>query len=280
MNTLSFGLEKTEVIATNAWFGSRLADEMTAGTMALDALYSRHSDVTRMLFDCSQTVDAGGDIAHFDAYRRAFVRIRAHLERTRPARLIALGGGCAAAIATIPYLHSVHPSLRVVWIDAHFDLNTPATSTSHYIHGMTTGILTDGGEYGRFFSDSWNLNARDLYFCGQTESDPYEREFLSRHSTAMLAVSGRDSRNEARTWVEQLADLPVFVHLDLDVLRPDIYLNPKRGSAGGLDLRDLSSIISTIAQRCDLVGYSIAENAETDEVRVGSIVDLFPQGTS
>ena len=53
-----------------------------------------------------------------------------------------LGGDHTVALGSISGLLSVRPSTRVLWVDAHADINTPATSLSQNCHGMPVAFLT------------------------------------------------------------------------------------------------------------------------------------------
>ncbi|MEA2156021.1 MAG: arginase, partial [Solirubrobacteraceae bacterium] len=49
---------------------------------------------------------------------------------------ILLAGDCSVAVATLPVVLRNHPQTRVLWLDAHGDFNTPATTASGYLGGM------------------------------------------------------------------------------------------------------------------------------------------------
>jgi arginase len=51
-------------------------------------------------------------------------------------RPILLAGECSISVATLPVVVGHHPDARVLWLDAHGDFNTPATTTSGYLGGM------------------------------------------------------------------------------------------------------------------------------------------------
>lgn len=264
----------TEVLSTNFWFGSPLSDTFTAGTAALEKLYSSSMPVTRFRVDCNVPNNVEHQVNHFRYYLDAFRRARDHLAHRKPNHVVNLGGGCAAAIAILPYLHSVHPDLRVIWIDAHFDLHLPSTSRSHYIHGMTVGILTDPEWYGRFFNDRWSFDPRRILFCAQKTSDSYEREMVAQQSRRSISIDA-GFKSAATVNVSDLKGHPVYIHLDLDSLRPGVYPNPKCDIAGGLEFADLSTIVSTIRNTTEVIGYAIAENPETDETKLREVVNIF-----
>ena len=62
-----------------------------------------------------------------------------------PDRPLVLGGCCCAHSGAIVRLAAGDETLAVVWIDAHGDLNTPASSPSGNAWGMPLRLLLDRG---------------------------------------------------------------------------------------------------------------------------------------
>ena len=61
-------------------------------------------------------------------------------------RPLLLGGDHSQAFATVSALINAYPDLRILWVDAHADINTPETSPSGNSHGMPlSGLLGSGG---------------------------------------------------------------------------------------------------------------------------------------
>jgi arginase len=58
-------------------------------------------------------------------------------ESTAGALPLVLGGDHSVALGTLGGLASVHGPGGVLWIDAHADINTPETSPSGNVHGMS-----------------------------------------------------------------------------------------------------------------------------------------------
>lgn len=266
--------DSTEVLATNFWFGSTLCDTFTAGTGALEKLCAQTGRVTRIEVDCVAPESTGHAIRHFHDYFDAFHRVRDHLSRRKPRHVVNVGGGCAAEIAVLPYLRSLRPDLHVVWIDAHFDLNLPSTSLSHYVHGMTVGVLTDPESYACFFDDPWHFDPQQFVFIGQKTSDPYERQLVEQNAVANVPASGVLTP-ALGAGLAKLKGHPVHIHLDLDVLRPELYPNPKCTIADGLGFEEISMVVSAIQNTSEVIGYTIAENPETEESKVREVAGIF-----
>ncbi|MBW3592744.1 MAG: arginase family protein, partial [Actinobacteria bacterium] len=86
-----------------------------------------------------------------------------------PARPVVLGGCCCAHVGAIAGLASRYDRLAVVWLDAHGDLNTPATSPSGNEWGMPLRMLLDSG----------TIATEDVALVAARSLDPPEREFIA-----------------------------------------------------------------------------------------------------
>jgi arginase len=106
----------------------------------------------------------------------------------------------------------------VVWLDAHGDLNTPASSPSGNAWGMPLRSLLDGGD----------VAAGDVTLLGARALDLPEEDFLA-------AAGIRRA----------LGPLPerIYVAVDLDVLRPG-ELPVFMPEPGGLGLAELEQLLA------------------------------------
>lgn len=57
--------------------------------------------------------------------------------------LLILGGDHCIPIGTIPAIIKHRPNTGIIWVDAHADINTPASSGSGNMHGMPVAFLLD-----------------------------------------------------------------------------------------------------------------------------------------
>ena len=70
----------------------------------------------------------------FFIYEKLFYKTSEIIQKGfRPALI---GGDHSQSFATVSALLNAYPNLRVIWLDAHADINTPETSFSGNIHGM------------------------------------------------------------------------------------------------------------------------------------------------
>lgn len=156
---------------------------------------------------------------------------------------------CAASIATLPVVARHRPDACVVWFDAHADLNTPATTGTGYLGGLAisgpAGLWDSGLGAG--------LSLSNLVLVGQRDIDPAEQALIDCEAIAHLPPQ-RDLADRLRGAV---AGRPVYMHLDCDVLDPDIVPTDYR-CAHGLTLEDLHAACRVLAEQ-EVVGLEIAE---------------------
>ena len=136
-----------------------------------------------------------------------------------------VAGTCDLAMATLPALAEAHPGLRVAWFDAHADFNTPESSPSNFLGGMplahACGVWGEGG----------GLEPDRVHLVGVRDIDAGEEQLLEAHN---VHEGPPDSG-------------PVFVHLDLDVLDPEV-MPAAYAVAGGLSWTELDAALAALPE--------------------------------
>jgi len=176
-------------------------------------------------------------------------------------RPLVLAGSCDVAPAVIAGLGAMTPG--VIWIDAHADFNTPASSTSGFWPGMTLAcVVGDCGEDLWARLGGWPVPAERVVLLGVRDLSPAaERERLAK--SAVRVVGWRDGEPEVsvRTALDDVAGRTgeVYVHLDLDVLDPAVgagVVDPP--VPGGLSARQLDELLEAVQQRFAILGATVA----------------------
>jgi arginase len=148
-----------------------------------------------------------------------------------PDRPLVLGGCCCSHVGAIEGLAARHGRIGVVWLDAHGDLNTPATSPSGNTWGMPLRMLIDDGV----------VDAEDVALVGARNLDPPEEEFI--------AASGL--HREIAPALEDVAC--VYVALDCDVLEPSdvsVFMPEPNGPS----VADVEATLRAITANAHLIG--------------------------
>jgi len=173
---------------------------------------------------------------------------------------VLIAAQCTIALATLPVLAAREPGTVVVWLDAHGDFNTPATSGSGYLGGMPLAAacgLWDGG-YGA------GLDPADVVLADARDLDPAEREALDRAGVRRMAVADV---------AEAVRGERVFLHLDLDVLDPSV-MAAAVPAPGGLELAELATALRDLAAAATVTGVELTAFDDPEPERLaGPIAD-------
>ena len=170
---------------------------------------------------------------------------------------VLLAGECSVALTTLPALARHRPDARVLWLDAHGDFNTPATTGSGYLGGMGLAgacrVWDSGFEGG--------IDPAQVVLAGVRDLDPGERRLLGESTTTVVGAS-----LETLVFVQNALDRsPVYVHLDVDVLDP-VGFPAQFPVDGGLGPDKLYDLLEAVAGECEVVGFEItAFEAPDDE---------------
>jgi arginase family enzyme len=160
-------------------------------------------------------------------------------------RPLLLAPDCAVALATVPALLRVHPGAWVLWLDAHGDANTPATTESGYLGGMAlSGAL---GWWDAGVGDGPALDPARVVLGGVRDLDAPEADLLAGVGRLEEGASVPDGA-------------PVLLHVDLDVLDPAL-LAVRFPAPGGWSFERLREVLADVAARCDVVGAEVTSHA-------------------
>ena len=156
---------------------------------------------------------------------------------------VLLASDCSIAVATLPAAVRRTPDLRVVWLDAHGDFNTPRTTGSGFLGGMCLAAAC--GRWDAGYAPA--VDPARVVLSDARDLDPAEREEVAR--AGLAHVTPAEVAGAVR-------GAPVFLHLDLDILDPAV-LPAAFPAPGGLTLDALADVLAELAGAADLVGAEI-----------------------
>jgi len=236
------------------WQGSGRSEHLLRGAVAAAAVCGQYAPQAQVPLADDNPDDAHG-VRRWDAIFAQSRSAQDILTRSGAKRVLTAGGDCAVDVAVIDYLHSVHPGLHVIWIDAHLDANTPDTSPSGNFHGMpVSAILGRAPEPMRPFLGTPVDSTRFHYF-GIRIGDDGDWALQREMDLKML-----DSQT--------LIDGPVHIHFDLDVLDPREFPYVAYPE-GGVGIEEAIALVGRIAREADVVGLTVTEFAPSDDDEAG-----------
>jgi len=186
---------------------------------------------------------------------------------------LVLGGDHSCAIGTWSGVASAlarRGSLGLVWIDAHMDSHTRATSWSGMPHGMPLAALLGYGEAKAVTAQvastvtEGTLDPRHVSLVGIRSYEPAEAELLDR-----LGVRIFDQRQVDARGIESVLDEAVAVartatggygiSLDLDAVDPQEAPGVGTAVAGGVPARPLTAALAACCGDESLAALEIVE---------------------
>ena len=183
-----------------------------------------------------------------------------------PALLTVLGGDHCSAVPVVAAQARRHPGLRLLWIDAHPDLNDSSRG----------GRWTCGCALRRAL-DASGLDPSRVALAACRDFDLDELDYIGQHDMLMLPM-GRvapDPTAAGEVLAAALGDAPVHVSFDIDALDPAFAPGTEIASAGGLSTRDALALLAAVAARCRLVGLDVMEvSPPLDHADVTSLAAL------
>jgi arginase len=194
-----------------------------------------------------------------------------------------ISGDCSVALATVAGARRYFRSVSFVYVDRDADLNTPATTPSGCVDGMTVSHLTGRGaaELVRFWGEPPLVREPDLALFGVARLDPPEEEYLSRSMLRKFLAA--DVRRmgpavAAKSAIERIhSGTHEFVlHLDVDAI--DGLVATNYPGTGGLSLEDVREALEVFVTQPHLAAIEVtAYNPTKDPDGSGAkaIIDLL-----
>lgn len=179
---------------------------------------------------------------------------------------IILGGDHSTSIGSISGASKAYGKIGLLWIDAHPDSNTPDTSLTGNVHGMTVAISLGYGyrELVNCFGFCPKVDPHNICMIGIKDIDPAESRFLQEKGISVFTMSAIQERGIADVIKEAALRISreteaVYVSLDADVM--DSHIAPGTGiaSKGGLAYREITYLAQYIGAHISLAAIDIIE---------------------
>jgi agmatinase len=234
--------------------GARFGPAHVRASSRLLRPYNPAADVEP--FATQQVVDAG-DLAvnPFDleaAIREVEDGARSLLERA--SRLVTIGGDHTIALPLLRAMAARHGPVAVVHFDAHLD-TWDSYFGAAYTHGTPFRRASEENLLDR--SACLHVGTRGPLYASSDLADDTRLGFQVVGSVEMDDLGARGVVERIR---ERVADRPVYVSVDIDVLDPAFAPGTGTPEAGGLSSRELLAILRGFAD-LNLVGADVVEVA-------------------
>jgi arginase len=190
---------------------------------------------------------------------------------------VVLGGDHALAAGSIAgaasFLRAQKKRLGALWIDAHGDLNTPATSKSGNVHGMPLAALLGQGDKAMvdIAGGEPALRMTDLALIGLRDLDAAERNHIKKWKLSAYTMRALDERGVRNVLEEAISvatrdTAGLWVSFDIDVIDPEEAPGVGTAVPGGMTYREAHLAMEMLADTGKLIGLDLVEvNPVLDE---------------
>jgi arginase len=183
---------------------------------------------------------------------------------------LVLGGDHSIAIGSIAGTSNHYAkrgeSLGLIWFDAHGDFNTPQTTPSGNIHGMSLAVSLGLGDRDlvRLGGRAPKIQARNCVLIGIRDLDVQEREVLKKSGVTcytMRDLDERGMRDVLDEGIRTASDGTAGIHLsfDLDSIDPDEAPGTGTPVWGGISYREAHLAMEMIHDRANVVAMDLVE---------------------
>jgi len=199
---------------------------------------------------------------------------RALLNRTKP---LVLGGDHSIALGTLAGLARFGARTKqrfgLLWVDAHGDCNTAATTPSGNVHGMVLAMTLGAGERSLVRLAGKNLtpsvDPRRTVLFGVRDLDPGERKNIRKLGIRCITMREIDEHGVFHMMHEALAIVTgaksgngsggFHVSFDIDSLDPRLAPGVGTPVPGGLTMREGHLIMELVADTNKMVSCELVE---------------------
>jgi arginase len=193
-----------------------------------------------------------------------------YLSHEEGALPIVLGGDHSLAAGSVgasaDFAAAKGGEIGLLWVDAHGDMNTPATTTSGNVHGMPLAALLgpEPAELSRIGQRSPKVRPEKTVLIGVRNLDNLEKERIRDAKVTLFTMKDIDKHGIAAVMKRALAiaskgTTGVHVSFDLDVCDPTIAPGVGTPVKGGLDYREAHMVMEMTADSGRLIALDLVE---------------------
>lgn len=189
----------------------------------------------------------------YDAYRRG-------------ERVLTIGGDHSIALASLNASLQVDEDLKVIWVDAHADINTFVTSPSGNLHGMPLAfffniINIDPSQ------TNWikNLKPENLVYIGLRDVDSGEEDHLKKLGIKFFNANEVNSLginkvlDETYDYLDLDENSNLHISFDVDGVDPNYFPSTGTPVEAGIELCDAQEIIKRSYENYHVIGLDLVE---------------------
>jgi arginase len=191
---------------------------------------------------------------------------------------IALGGDHSLAAGSVAaaaaFQRQRNKSLGLIWVDAHGDMNTPASSGSGNVHGMPLAALLgqEPLELARIGGDAPSVLSRHTVLVGIRNLDETEKEIVKASKVQVFTMKEIDRLGMAEVMARAISIASkgtggFHVSFDLDACDPTVAPGVGTPVKGGLSYREAHVAMELVSESGRMTSLDLVEVNPTLDIR-------------
>ncbi len=177
---------------------------------------------------------------------------------------INIGGDHSMAIATIAdSLNKIKffDDLKVIWFDAHPDINTFESSLTKNYHGMPLSFLTGLDNSSKFNFIENKLAFNNLLYIGIRDIDDFEKQIIKDYNISYILPNyfNTDYDNTIDKIDKFIGKSPVHISFDVDSIDPKYIPCTGTSVPDGLEIFQTKKVIDYLFKNHKIIGLDIVE---------------------
>jgi arginase len=188
--------------------------------------------------------------------------------------IINIGGDHSMAIATIADTLNKYPNAKVIYFDAHADLNTYKSSNSKHYHGMPLSFITGIDHDKRFSFIKNKLPFENLLYIGSRCWDHFEVNEAYKRKIKILTPDDINKHfDESLEHILNFVnDSPVHVSFDVDSIDPKYIPSTGTPVKNGIELKNAIKILDNVNKnivKLDITELNMELGSKQDGIKSG-----------
>lgn len=173
---------------------------------------------------------------------------------------INIGGDHSMSIATVSDSLNKYKNLKLIWLDAHADINTYQSSNTKNYHGMPLSFLSGIDHNDNFEFIKKLIPMENILYIGIRDLDPFEREVIKSNNITFLTVDNIrfNYENSMILINEFIKNDPIHVSFDVDVMDPSVIHSTGTKALNGFNMRESKKLLDYLYTK-NIVNMDITE---------------------
>lgn len=264
------------------WQGAGRGKDLLKGALEIKEKYLRSGDFFDVAVSCEDNDIVTNNILGYESIVRQLGRARGLIAEKNPDTLFTVGGGCDVEVTSVSHLNrKLDGDLTVLWLDAHGDLNVPESSPSKHYHGMPLRTLLGEGDeeiVGLLFS---KLSPSQLVMLGTRELDEPESRYIAEQKIRVFTPTEIESDlDRVLNAIKSKGSRNIYVHIDLDVLDPDLFPHVMCPTSNGLKTETLTGLLKMLGGEFRIAGMSLLEYISSGDRPIPVLSEIISMGVN